>query len=289
MSRLRLYAISILVILTWIGWSQWPSDQLTMVVCDVGQGDGIVIMQGEIQVVVDGGPSRSKMLECLRKHVPDWDRTIELVIMTNSDADHISGLIDIVSRYEVVQFISGDGIAPTQTMQALLDVLTESGVAVSGVEQGDVIKVGELMVFRVLWPDELSYDVAAVFSMDSQDLSQVLGTNTDDLNERSLVLQLEWGGEKILLTGDIGFQTEEVLVAQGILDDVDVLKVGHHGSKYSSSATFLSVIRPELAVVSVGKNSYGHPTDDVLARLRDVGARIYRTDEDGAVVLRFKE
>lgn len=108
------------------------------------------------------------------------------------------------------------------------------------------------------------------------------------MNERLVVMVVESGGYRVLLTADSGDQTEKELLARGWVEDVDVIKVGHHGSKYSSSQAFLEAFDPEIAVISVGKNSYGHPTSEVLERLRSVGAKIKRIDELGNVVVDFE-
>jgi len=108
----------------------------------------------------------------------------------------------------------------------------------------------------------------------------VLGASTD-LNQLSVVVELNYGKFRALFTGDLGTAEEKVLVDSGRLMAVDVLKVAHHGSKYSSAAEFLSAVRPKLALISVGKNNYGHPTSEALERLKAVGARIWRTDRQG--------
>ena len=129
---------------------------------------------------------------------------------------------------------------------------------------GDRIRYGDLD-FDILWP--------AVSD-------RVLGASTD-LNQLSVVVELNYGKFRALFSGDLGTAEEKVLADSGRLTAVDVLKVAHHGSKYSSAAEFLSAVRPKLAVISVGKNNYGHPTAEALARLAEVGARIWRTDKQG--------
>ncbi len=129
---------------------------------------------------------------------------------------------------------------------------------------GDRIRYGSLS-FDVLWPVESG---------------RVLGASTDP-NQLSVVVELNYEKFRALFTGDLGEGEELALVAAGVLKKLDVLKVAHHGSKYSSSAEFLSVVRPKLAVISVGKNNYGHPTAEALERLKAVGARIWRTDKQG--------
>jgi len=110
----------------------------------------------------------------------------------------------------------------------------------------------------------------------------VLGKNTD-VNVVSVVGVLRYGEFEVLLTGDIGFDEEDELLENGNLIDVDVLKVAHHGSKYSRGDEFINKIKPEVAVINVGKNSFGHPTRETLDKLEEVGAKIYRTDLNGDV------
>lgn len=129
---------------------------------------------------------------------------------------------------------------------------------------GDRIRYGDLG-FDILWPAESS---------------RVLGASTDP-NQLSVVVNLVYGEFSALFTGDLGEAEERALARDGLLRQIDVLKVAHHGSKYSSSAEFLSAVRPKLAVISVGRNNYGHPTGEALERLKAVGARIWRTDKQG--------
>jgi beta-lactamase superfamily II metal-dependent hydrolase len=142
----------------------------------------------------------------------------------------------------------------------------------------------------VLWPPEAIEEYVAVFTgqMDNESREQILGASAKrgDLNERSVVVEILEDNKHYLLMGDAGFQAETELVNSGLLSDVDYLKIGHHGSKYASSQVFLEVIKPEIAVVSVGKsNRYGHPSSESLGRLEEAGAVIRRTDLDGDIVL----
>ncbi|MFZ2202017.1 MAG: MBL fold metallo-hydrolase [Microgenomates group bacterium] len=129
---------------------------------------------------------------------------------------------------------------------------------------GDRIRYGSLS-FDVLWPTAGG---------------RVLGASTD-LNQLSVVVEINYGKFRALFTGDLGEEEELALEETGVLKRLDVLKVAHHGSKYSSAAEFLSAVRPKLAVISVGRNNYGHPTSEALERLKAVGSRIWRTDKQG--------
>lgn len=276
---------------------QAPSARLRMIVCDVGQGDGIILTKGNYQVVVDGGPSGEKMLDCLARQMPFFDRRIELIVLTNTDYDHLRGLNAVIERYIVTQFVTADGVHASDALTQFRETLARRNVEVRGVERGDLIRVGAgeaggNLEFRVLWPPDIKEEYVAVLrsQMNQSQREQILGESAKrgNLNERSVVLLLLEDNRRILLMGDAGDQAEKALVELSGLPDIDVLKVGHHGSKYASSLEFLRAIDPEVAVISVGnRNRYGHPTAETLARLKQVGAEIRRTDTEGEVVLKF--
>ncbi|TXH02466.1 MAG: MBL fold metallo-hydrolase [Candidatus Moraniibacteriota bacterium] len=286
------YAIGLLVGLCALVILQSPSQNFRLIACDVGQGDGIVIMKGDVQIIVDGGPSGERMLSCLEKHIPFWDRRIELIVLTNTDYDHMNGLSAVVERYKVMQFVTSDGVHKSVALDKMIAKLSEYDISVVGVEQGDIIKVeGEsAIVLNVLWPPEVNEEYVAVFTdqINKDKREQILGASAKrgDLNERSVVLEILEDGKRYLLMGDAGFQAEEQLIKSGRLSDVDYLKVGHHGSKYATSQEFLKIVRPEIALISVGTNNrYGHPTSEALQRLSLSGARIQRTDLEGDLII----
>lgn len=242
--------VGLVVLVIGVAW-YWPDGKVHLVACDVGQGDGILIWRGSAQVIVDGGPDKKKMIDCLSRFVPFWDRSIELVVLTHAEADHMTGVLEVLRRYQVGQVVTS-GLAKDKV--AANDVPVHIAVA------GEEVRVNGLEFI-------------------------ILGTRTDtsEVNETSVVLKLVYGQFRALLTGDIGSETEQLLVNSGRNLTSNVLKVGHHGSKFSSSREFLEAVKPAVAVISAGKNNYGHPTKEVLERLKDAGARIWRTDESGDV------
>jgi competence protein ComEC len=272
-----------------------PGDKARMVVCDVGQGDAILIIKGSNQVLIDGGPSSEKILSCLEEYVPFYDRAIELIVLTNTDFDHVNGLSAVVDRYEVMQFVTADGVHVSDALTKIIAKLADNKIEVVGVERGDILRViGErgrtLLEFEVLWPPDLIEENVAIFSdqMDNAKREQILGASAKrgDLNERSVVLHLLEDNMHVFLMGDVGDQAEKSMLQMGNLPDIDILKVGHHGSKYASTLDFLQKVRPELAVISVGsKNTYGHPTQEAIERLSKVGAMVRRTDLEGSIVI----
>ncbi len=271
---------------------QLPSSSLRIIACDVGQGDGILIVKGQTQVLVDGGPSEEKMLSCLEEHIPFWDRRIELIVLTNTDYDHMNGLIAVVDRYSVMQFVTSDGVHESVSLMKMNAILRERGVRVEPVEQGDRLRIlgPDMLEFKVLWPPEVKVEYVALLSnqIDKVVREQILeeSAKRGDLNERSVVLELLEDNKSFLLMGDAGFKAEKELLKGGLLREVDYLKVGHHGSKYASSIEFLEKVSPETAIISVGsKNRYGHPTTEALERLSKVGAEIRRTDLEGKITV----
>ncbi|PIR47538.1 hypothetical protein COV06_02540 [Candidatus Uhrbacteria bacterium CG10_big_fil_rev_8_21_14_0_10_50_16] len=259
------------VLFGWLVWQQ-AYDQLqsaqpdlTVSVFDVGQGDSAFVEWADgTQMLIDGGVDGT-VLNRLGEVMLPWDRSIDYVVATHPHADHVGGLISVLDRYQVAHVVLNKQVYDSSVADAFLDAVINEGA--------DMIdpKNLDLQGARVLYPT------------DNIPLLQ-----TDDPNETSIVLEIDEANQHVLLTGDIGEQVEEQLVQAGVLDDVDVLKVGHHGSKYSSSRAFLEAIQPEVALVSAGKdNAYHHPHPSALQRLINIGAETYRTDQDGTVTIRF--
>ena len=255
----------------------YPDQDLHLIFCDVGQGDAILITQGTTQVLIDGGPNQ-KVLSCLANHLPFWDRTIEMIILTHPDNDHLGGLPDVIERYNVTQLISHGLINNTAIFWAFREKVLEKNIPVFLPRTGDKVQLAGI-VLKVLFPQEKMGD-ELVWQKEVD--TQVLGTHLypENTNEASIVTLLSYGDFDVLLPGDIGSQNEGVIEAD---KEIEVLKVAHHGSKYSTSEEFLEQIKPKLAIISVGKNSFGHPTSEVLGRLRDLGVEILRTDINGEI------
>ena len=229
----------------------------------VGQGDSeLIILQTGAKVLIDGGPPGGAVLNSLDAVLGPRDRYIDVVILTHPQIDHYGGLIDVLGRYGVGVFLSngmGSGVA------AYGDVgktLAENGVRTAALQAGGAIKTGD-ETFTVDWPN-----AAAV--------------KAGDLNLAAMVVEYSGEGLRALYTSDIDAKTEAA-VLPNVGGTVNVLKVAHHGSKYSSSPAFLSALQPQVAVIEVGQNSYGHPAPEILQRLKDAGALVFRTDEDGLI------
>jgi len=233
---------------------------------DIGQGDGIMVEAGnDIQVVIDGGPS-DKMVEKIGKDLPFYDRQIELMIMTHPDKDHLGGLVDVLKYYQVEQVLITGIECDTAVCQEFNKIIKEKNIPVKIAQAGQIINLGEGTYLGIFSPRE-----------------NLFGRKFKDDNDTSIVAKLISNGRSALFTGDIGFKVENELMEGNTNLDSDILKVSHHGSKYATSSKFLEATSPQIAVISVGKNSYGHPAEELLSRINDYGAAIKRTDSDGDV------
>jgi len=235
---------------------------------DVGQGDSQLVELSEgSKILIDGGLGKGTSFK-LDEVLSQTDRYIDLVILTHAEKDHLGGLGDVMSRYQTGAFIwSGRDVAGSAWSE-LKGVLSKHGTPTIQLGDGDRIIQGE-SVINVISPDGESF-------------------HNQNNNERSLVLTLESQGIKALYTGDIGVKTENKLIEENDLD-VDILKVAHHGSKFSTGIEFLEEATPAIAVIEVGNNNYGHPYPTTLQKLRMAGASVYRTDENGTISLLIKD
>ena len=237
---------------------------------NVGQGDSeLLALSGNIKVLIDGGPNKNVIYE-LEKVLKPTDRYIDLVILTHSEADHLTGLIDVFKRHRVGVFIFNGRLATSAAFEELTKIISQRKIPIVILSEGN--KIAHLK------------DKIIVIAPDKNNLK------ASKLNDTSLVLKLESQGLSVLFTGDIGNKIEKSLLGKYASDlNVDILKVAHHGSKYSSSPEFLKIAAPKLAIIEVGKNSYGHPTSEVLSRLANIGSQVFRTDLNGTLKLILKE
>jgi len=283
------YFLSVLFLavnVIWLAVLAYPKEKLQLISCDVGQGDATLAVFGDIQILVDGGPD-DRILECLAKYVPFWDRTIEAVVMTHPQKDHFGGLIDVFKSYQVETFF-GPGISSSsQAYQVLESQVGGSGAEVLNATGGVVIRLG-LIHLDILHPSK-EYLLANSTSTNMGDGGGVLGayTTTKDPNEFSVVAILRYKKFDALLTGDIGPKISNLLIdkySEDIGKEVEYIKIPHHGSKNGVTKELLDAVEPEIGVISVGvKNRYGHPHKEVIKLLKDRGIEIFRTDEMGDI------
>lgn len=255
------YIIQFLVLvatLVWISVFQLPDNNLHIIACDVGQGDAILITYKNTQILTDGGPN-NRVTECLSKYMPFWDRDIELVISTHPDADHSTGLIDVVKRYKVDNLLINNLNPGTKVYEAL-----ESEVGGRGIK---VIHPSKDMRLRV---STIYLDI----------LHPSKDFESSKTNQYSIVTLLKYKDFEAIFTGDIDTLISDQVSTNNKIEHVDYIKIPHHGSKNGLSENLLKVIEPKIAVISVGsKNSYGHPHKEIIEMLNKYGAKILRTDE----------
>ncbi len=265
-AKVLVVASAVLVVLAFFAWRMVPDGRLHVTLLDVGQGDAIFIQtpSGK-QVLVDGGPSETVLLSQLGRQMPFWDRTLDVVVLTHPDADHITGLVPVLERYQVGTVIFREMERATDVYEYWLQLLQSEGATVYQGEAGLRITLDEGLDMIVLHPGVKLVD----------------GTDAD-VNNNSVLVRLAYGEVSVLLTGDIEAVVEHQLVTEGVPLASTVLKAAHHGSCSSTTQEFLEAVAPEMVVISVGAdNDFGHPCADVMERLD--GLPVYRTDEQGVV------
>jgi len=262
----------VVAILVWSVVLTMPDDKLHVSFLDVGQGDAILIQTPNGQnILIDGGPDPQKINLELSKKLPFWDRTIDLVVCTQPQADHIAGLVDVLQRYKVKQVLEPESEVSynSSIYQEWCNLVEEKQIKRDKAQAGQEIDLGNGIKMEVLNPP------ATLFK----------GTSAD-VDNNGAVLRLSWGEVSFLFTADIREEAEFELIGQRANLKSTVLKVAHHGSKTSTTSQFLAAVDPEVAVISVGTdNPFGHPSPEVWGRLIDrLGEdNVYRTDEDGTI------
>jgi competence protein ComEC len=241
---------------------------LTVAFLNVGQGDAIFIESPSgAQMLIDVGPPSGAVLRELGAFLPFWDRSIDVLLLSHPDLDHVGGMPDVFARYRVSAVVSGETEGKsTVALQKDDFIAREGAVSIVG-RRGVTIDLGGGVSAELLAPD-----VSLV---------------TNETNDASSVVRVRFGNTAFLFSGDLSVQGEESVVGQ--FDDkalsAQVLKLGHHGSRTSSGETWLQAVAPDIAVISAGKdNRYGHPHQDVLDRLRLLHIDAVATYEEGTIV-----
>lgn len=236
-----------------------PQDNNLRVYClDVGQGDSILITNNNKTMLIDA--STNEMGSRVVKYLNDLGiKKIDYLVGTHPHEDHIGGLDNVIKNFDIGTIYMPNVVVTTKTFEEVIDAISAKKLKVTSPKTGDKFTVGnaecEVMSIR---------------------------NDKDDYNNCSIVIKMDFNNVSYLFTGD----AEESVESSRKWPHIDVLKVGHHGSNTSSSKNFLDQIKPEVALISVGQgNTYGHPTQATLKRLSNIGAKIYRTDENGTILL----
>lgn len=266
---LAILAFSLLCAVIFIFYLDWQNShpRLTFAVLDIGQGDALFIESPTgTQILVDAGPPK-RILGALSRVMRPWDRTIDALIITNPDQDHIGGFSDVLDIYKVGKVFEPGTVNDSKTYQNLKDGIKNKNIPRILAKRGMKLHLGGGAVIDILFPDR---DVSLW-----------------DTNEGSVVMKLSYGGTSVMLAGDSTIKTEKIILEKYTPSELgsDILKVGHHGSRTSTSDTFVKAIAPAYALISDGKNNkYGHPHREVLDTLAQFGVKVLRTDIAGTVI-----
>ena len=241
---------------------------------NVGQGDSSLISfggpaslgsamlgGGGVNFLIDGGPMNGKLDGELFKVLGSFQKRLDIVFISHPEIDHFGGILDISSKYDIGAVVYNGAAGTGPNWEALMQFLKNKKIPLIPLKAGSLVRY-----------IDGSFDV-----IHSASGSQKTG------NENALVLKFSYPGIKAVFSGDIGFGAEKEILADGKDLLADILKVAHHGSKYSSGSDFLKAVSPKISIIEVGKNSYGHPTPEALKRLSLVNSKIYRTDTDGTI------
>lgn len=237
---------------------------LKVVFFDVGQGDSIFIeLPDGFQILIDGGPDLS-VLEKLGREMIFFDRTIDLIVLTHPDRDHLFGLLEVLKRYRIKNILWTGAVKDTAEWEEWNKLIEEEGAEIMIARAGRKIDLSDSAFFSIYHP-------AGSFDLNK------------NINNSSIVMKLVFNDVSFLFTGDILADVEKELTGKEPEIGSDILKVAHHGSKTSSSTEFLERVLPELAIISVGENSYGHPDPGVLANLQQFGIQVLTTKNNGDI------
>jgi len=295
---MALTTIFSLIVLFFVGFQDIFYDKTRVVFCDVGQGDAAYIRTRKKQdILIDAGPD-GRVLSCLGKYMPFYDRKIELAFLSHPQKDHYGGYLEVVERYQIDNFVVSALNNDNQSFNLLRRKLKEKKIKIKNMYAGEKIIMGKEESIEFFWPKRqfvaentiCQEGVCPVFTNNN-----VLGAfaATTDLNDFSSVFLFSQGNFNVLFTGDVSPKALNSLV--GTIhklprENIDILKIPHHGSKNGLTKEFLILADPRLSVISVAKNnSYGHPAAEILEMFKALNKKYLRTDEKGEVVVEVEE
>ncbi len=260
-----LLVFTFIAVLLWLAVLTWPAKELHVYFFDVGQGDSIFLRTpGNYKILVDGGPDQT-VLEKLSSVLPYYDRQIDLVILTHPHADHVNGVVELLGNYQVGKVVYNPVPYDSSEYRRFRNKVRELNISTEMLTRGKGIDLADGVRIKCFWPLE----------------QETLG-EYEDVNRASVVLRVEYGKFAVLLTGDAEFGEIYQLESED-WSPVQVLKVPHQGSRGAVTEAVLSKLRPDLAIISVGDNKFGHPSDWEIEKLESAGAKVLRTDRHGTV------
>jgi len=246
-----------------------PDGKLHVHVLDVGQGDAtLLVSPSGKQVLIDGGPDNSALVEAGR-HMSFFDRSIDLLVLTHPDLDHLAAFPEFLERYRISKILMTREEEGGAQYRRFLSLVASHGTEVIIADPKRDIDLGDGVTLDIIWPPE---------HLSHMEMSET--------NNRSIVLRALHGSAAILLSGDIEEKAEHAILRSGADLRSDYLKVSHHGSKTSTSTGFLLATDPDIALISAGKdNRFGHPHQTTVDRLHSMGIAIRSTASDGEISL----
>ena len=269
--NLRYYFLGVLflgAIFVWYAVLAETRHGLKVAFLDVGQGDAIFVeAPNGNQILIDGGSNKAVLRE-LSKQMPFYDRTVDGIILTHPHLDHYGGLVDVLDNYKInLEMDSGNNNPESKGFDIYIKKLEEEKAKRIFAKKGMRVNLDKGLYLDILLP--------------------VINKKGMSAHDEMVVARLVYGNNSFLLTGDMEDNLESFLLSFGGSIKSDVLKIGHHGSKTSTSEKFLGLVNPELAIISAGKNNkYGHPHQEVTERLSVFEIPILRTDEKGAIIIK---
>lgn len=272
-AKLKLFFLFVLALITATIWSVYfsqPDEKLNIYFFDVGQGDAELIQKANWQILVDGGPD-DIVIERISNVMPIDDRKIETIIITHPHADHITGLIEVINRYEIEKIILTKVGYESATYKSLLELIDKKKIKTITPKIGDVEYLFDQGKITYLWPGE--------------EVSRF----ENNLNNSSIVFRFDYGDFNCIFSGDAEIEswTEIFKKQKNNLPDIDVIKIPHHGSRTGLNENMTNIMRPDIAIISLGlNNKYGFPHKEILDILAKNKTRVYRTDQDKSINIR---
>ncbi len=270
------YVVMLLILLAiWAEIANSPDNNNSKIYFfDVGQGDAAMIVKGDYEILIDGGPD-DKVLSEIGKVMPFGDKKIELVILTHPHSDHVVGLNQVLNYYQIEKIYFSGVVHTSNQYLEFLEHLSNNKISAIIPDAGETITLFENGLVNFIWPGKKYQQI-----------------NADNLNNSSLVVKYCYFSKCVLFTGDIETdeQTEMIEKTKNETLKADILKVSHHGSSNGTNQKLLEVVGPEYAIISVGAdNKYGHPHNATLELIEQFGIKIFRTDRDGTIKFDLNE
>ncbi len=269
--------VLILVVIA-LAITQIPDSNLHIVACNIGQGDAILIVYKNIQILTDGGPDKS-VLNCLGSHIPFWDKDIELVVSTHPDADHSTGLVEVSRTYNIEKMLINSTDPGTSIYKVLKNEVGGRGIEVINPIDGMSLRV-DMIRLDIVNPTET---MLARLSIENEGDKLTKYSIKNNTNLYSIVYKLSFKNFSGLFTGDMPPEVSDRLSESGKIGKVNYIKIPHHGSVNGMTENLLKETLPGIAVISVGKNPWGFPRPEIMEMLAKYGIRVFRTDTKGDI------